>query len=506
MHFQKPPGPRFESLPLTGTPAFSQQVDRSFPVRFGYNQPGASEGIYAGKIHIDSERIHVSGSRPRLFWFSQSEERNFSTDNVINVKRTGKDICFELKNPPREHADIWLVAENEHAAARIVKLLPKTRTLGFAKVQVKGSPHQPPKNFLKSHASITSMLVAINLLVFFAMFYSGIDIFKPDSKKSIDWGSNFGPLTIDGEWWRLFTGMFIHFGIVHLGFNMIALYQNGRIAEHLFGHVRFLLLYFFAGLTGSIISVLWHPTINSAGASGAIFGVFGGMLAFFMSKRTDIPAAVIATHRNSTLFFIGFSLFYGFVHTGIDNAAHLGGLAGGFVAGLALARPSKEGRRFARKGYKNMAFGILALASTGILSYFLMHPSHNMQQELMFQRELTSINLRERKALAEGKQLVMRISSGKIKEPIFLKEIDHSILPQWEEMYTSMAAPELSPESTHYPLQQAFLRYLDDRRRAWKLFASGIRHRNSAELLEAEQAKKDAEFAVSEIQRIIASR
>ena len=142
---------------------------------------------------------------------------------------------------------------------------------------------------------VTSALVAINTLIFIAMAVatSGDSVFKPDGRVHIDWGSNFGPLTSDGQWWRLFTCTFLHFGFLHLALNMYALYDGGRFTERLYGHAEFLALYVVSGLTGSVASLLWNPLVNSAGASGAIFGVYGAMVAYAAKPGNRLPATMI---------------------------------------------------------------------------------------------------------------------------------------------------------------------------------------------------------------------
>ena len=94
-----------------------------------------------------------------------------------------------------------------------------------------------------------------------------------------------------------------------------------------------------AGLSGSLASLLWHPVVNSAGASGAIFGVLGALLAFFIKKEVGVPASVIKAQVTGASVFVVYSLLNAARYQGIDNAAHIGGLAGGFIMGLLLSRP-----------------------------------------------------------------------------------------------------------------------------------------------------------------------
>ena len=160
-------------------------------------------------------------------------------------------------------------------------------------------------------------------------------------------GANFAPLTTGGEWWRLLTCTFVHFGILHLAFNMWALWDSGQLTERLFGNAWFLAIYLFAGVAGSLASMLWNPQAISVGASGAVFGVFGALLAYLVRQRGAIPPEMMNRLRISTSMFVTYSLFYGFAAAGIDNAAHLGGLAAGFVMGLIAARPLETKARAA---------------------------------------------------------------------------------------------------------------------------------------------------------------
>jgi rhomboid protease GluP len=214
------------------------------------------------------------------------------------------------------------------------------------------------------------------VLVFVLMLLGGAGLLAHDGTVAVRFGSNLGRLTMAGQWWRLFTSMFIHFGLLHIALNMTALYQTGRTVERLFGSLHFLLLYLFSGLCGSMVSTLWHPATNSAGASGAIFGVFGGLLAFLLSSDNAIPRSVISEHRSSTIAFIGFNLVSGFVLPGVDNGAHIGGLVGGLAIGFLLARPI-DLRAREKAGHHQLVVAALAgLLILGALFYMLVLKAH----------------------------------------------------------------------------------------------------------------------------------
>lgn len=195
------------------------------------------------------------------------------------------------------------------------------------------------RRFVRSFP-VTSVLTGLCVVVFFAML---IDTFGEDTDVTtlIRWGADFPPLTRSGQWWRLLTSMFIHGGYLHLLFNMGCLTSLGPVAERAFGRATFLVTYLVTGVIGGLIGESFHPAVPSVGASGAIFGIAGLLLAWRLVDR-----AVARRHRawlplKSLLLFAGVNLAIGAVIPFINNAAHIGGLVSGMVIGvvLAMARP-----------------------------------------------------------------------------------------------------------------------------------------------------------------------
>src|SRR5688572_21918712 len=184
----------------------------------------------------------------------------------------------------------------------------------------------------------TVSLVAIDVAVFALMALLGVSIFSPSIEDLLRFGADHGPSTASGQWWRLLTAAFVHIGLVHLLLNMWCLWQGGQLAERFYGHAAYLALYLASAIGGSLTSLAWNPSIVSAGASGAIFGVYGGLLAVVVLHRRVIPAAIFEDLKKSTVAFVAYNVLYGFAMPGIDNAAHLGGLATGFLAGICLRR------------------------------------------------------------------------------------------------------------------------------------------------------------------------
>lgn len=133
----------------------------------------------------------------------------------------------------------------------------------------------------------------------------------------------------ESQYWRMFTSMFLHIGIAHVLFNGYALYVLGRELEQLFGQERFATIYLIAGLGGSLLTLATtSPFVISAGASGAIFGLMGALIAFFYKQRR-VMGDLAKSNLNRLLFFMGINLVIGFTSPNIGNAAHIGGLLTG---------------------------------------------------------------------------------------------------------------------------------------------------------------------------------
>jgi rhomboid protease GluP len=178
----------------------------------------------------------------------------------------------------------------------------------------------------------TYVLLAANVLVFLAMTVAGG---STDTDVLIRFGAKVNALIAEGQVWRLLTSMFLHIGVMHLAFNSYALFIEGIEVERLYGRARFLIIYLLAGLWGSLFSFALGKGI-SAGASGAIFGLFGALIAYFVRHR-DVFGAFGRQRLFSLLGVVGVNLFLGFSNAGIDNLAHLGGLLSGAALGWGLA-------------------------------------------------------------------------------------------------------------------------------------------------------------------------
>src|SRR5690625_1872498 len=181
---------------------------------------------------------------------------------------------------------------------------------------------------------LTYLLIALNVVIFFIVELTGGSM---DIEHLIDFGAKYNPYIVDGQWWRIISSMFLHIGFFHIFMNMLALYYLGHAVERIFGTLRFLIIYMLAGIGGGLASFAFTIQV-SAGASGAIFGVFGALF-FFGAMHKQL---FLQTMGRNLLIIIGINIVFGFVVPQIDNSAHLGGLISGFIGATIVFLPNNK--------------------------------------------------------------------------------------------------------------------------------------------------------------------
>ncbi len=165
-----------------------------------------------------------------------------------------------------------------------------------------------------------------------------------------------------GEWWRLVTAMFLHSGFMHLLFNAWVLFDVGPTVEEMYGTARFLVLYILAGVAGSLASFFYQPLAVMVGASGALFGLIGLMITYGYRHRTALGEQIKTMYVRWAIY----GLAFGFILPGIDNAAHIGGLAAGLAFG-ALVGDTPPFRRAAIVGWRLAGYAALLLVGVSFL-------------------------------------------------------------------------------------------------------------------------------------------
>jgi rhomboid protease GluP len=286
-----------------------------------------------------------------ISWASYSEEvsaRVLGDTVVIKSECVGFQGLFTDYSKNQENIDV-LLGEIEYAdfhmqgfleenTQALMSSVPEKQFLNLDDPPMAGKelvhcfflPFVPRKKYF-----FTPILVIINILAFIVTTvlimrilrsHPGEDIFE---KVYLSMGFSSRPTVLKGEYWRLFTSMFLHFSILHLVLNMVVLVYIGSLIESKLGKWNFLMVYLFTGIIASTVSVIWHDNEISAGASGAIFGLFGVLLAFLSTdfyERSARKALLI-----STAIVVAYNIIP--IGKGIDHAAHLGGLISGYIFG-----------------------------------------------------------------------------------------------------------------------------------------------------------------------------
>jgi len=267
-----------------------------------------------------------------------------------------------------------LSAIDPDLAARVARVLPavasvtrQARTMNLDLLQFRRTLFAAAPRVL-----MTPLLVLSCAAVFVGMVHSGVSMAQPAAAALLDWGANEGArVLLRREYWRFFTSVFVHGGLIHLVVNMWCLINIGPLVERLYGNLAYIAIYLAAGIGGAIASAATPPPKVSVGASGAIFGVLGALLSFLIIHRRSIPASVLKPLRGSAVGFVVFNTIFGMVVPNIDQSAHMGGLVTGFLAGLLLSRswpvvPSRwvAVRRVAMTALCALALVVAALAAT----------------------------------------------------------------------------------------------------------------------------------------------
>lgn len=382
--------------------------------------------------------------------------RQGKLESPVELLEEGGDAPILLRQLVKE----LRASQPERAAA-----LP---TLDDTLSEARSPVHETP--FAVGFSPVTYGLLLVNLLVFLVAGWMGAGWIEMDAQRLIDLGSNFAPATQDGQTWRLVSYMFLHGGLLHLLVNSVALFDLGRLSERLFGWRRLLLIYLTTGVAAGVASAWWNPWVNSVGASGAIFGVMGALLAFLLDRGNGIPVAVMRPHVAGLAAMAGYSLLYGFVAQGVDNAAHIGGFLAGLVWGLA------SGCRCIPSLRNGLAVTVIALVCIGLHLYTPNHgPTLRAEQE--FQSLLQHFS-QEEERLVRATQRLAPVLESKLRmglaDPDLVARLE-SYAKSWDALGKALGQPKLPPGHHLRDLQWALLENAHMRNEHMTLLAQAAR-------------------------------
>jgi membrane associated rhomboid family serine protease len=474
----------------------SEPPTREFLVRYSTGQPARSDqplnntfGLTGeGKLVVERGVLRFEGNRSG---FTLAGTPRIAIADIANVDYSAANSAFLIRNRDGRHYIIIWLASREEAEA-LWAMLPQEKSPEFIADQEAHQRFGKAMSALGQRALVTPTIIALNVAVFIVMLVAGADLMNPNPAVHIRFGSNFGPLTWTGEEWRLLTSAFLHFGLIHIALNMYALYQAGDLVERLFGSVRFAAIYLLAALAGSVASGWWDPMRNSAGASGAIFGVYGALLAFIAVRRVDLPPSMLKSITSSALLFCLYSLVIGVAHPLIDNACHVGGLLGGFVSGLVLARPfSPEARTTPQPVKFLVAVAIVALPLAWIAQP-LMADSGTTAVELRFERDLQTFSVKEGEIVRRQTEILTFPPNVRVNRLELAKQLRTEVLAPWREASRPLLEGATLPHdgSRGARRQEAIRDYLRARSSAIELRAVWLESGESNDEARAAQAER----------------
>jgi membrane associated rhomboid family serine protease len=271
--------------------------------------------------------------------------RHPDRETGLSCSECGRPICTECMTP----APVGLRCP-DHAGNRRLARTVQRRGISRA-----------PQRLGGTEALVTKALIAINVAIYLITAVQGNNINAPGGTLFAKMFL-YGPAVAQGDWWRLITAAFLHASVLHIGFNMLALWWIGAPVEQYLGRVRYLGLYLVSGLAGSAGALVLTPTAVTVGASGAIFGILGAMLILEWQTTGRLAGNAM------TLIVINLAISFSFA--GISIGGHIGGLIGGILVTLAYARWGRGHAVYGALGPTGIA-GLVAVAVASVVVAYL---------------------------------------------------------------------------------------------------------------------------------------
>jgi rhomboid protease GluP len=338
----------------------------------------------------------------------------------------------------------------------------------------------------------TWILMTVNLVVFIAMLGFGAGLWHSPNNIQLAWGANFGPATQDGQWWRLGTAMFIHFGVLHLAMNMWALWDGGNFVERLYGSGRFVALYAASGLVGNLVSLsIQGNRAVSAGASGAIFGLYGALLVALWRERHFLHPHEFKWMFWGAAAFSVVMICFGLLVTGIDNAAHLGGLATGTLLGIAFYRPVRPANVI-RPITRAAAVGVMVV----VVCYLFLNlpvPKYRWSEESAARSEIDQFLRQEASIGNEWSALVARENRRELSFTELAARVDTDIAERYDRSFDQLSRLSVSPEMPSAAAVRLLRGYADIRREESHALAEGLRSGDAKHIGKAKELGIQAE-------------
>lgn len=341
---------------------------------------------------------------------------------------------------------------------------------------------------------VTPAILVVIAAVFVAMVVTSAEL-SFSSTTLLAWGAQSGPRIALGEWWRLLTAMWLHAGPLHIGFNALFLWRFGAYVERLLGPVVFLIVYVLAGAIASVVSVQFQASNGlSIGASGALFGLVGVLLMVAMTSggRGGL-GDMLAELRQNLVSVVVANLMLGFLMPGIDNAAHLGGLAGGLVLGWLVGRHSLD----AMPPLRVTVIPIVVTAALVVAASMALASREDARIEV------ARFGTRIERAEADYAKARADLAAGRRAAGDVVGDVERRVLPFVHE--AQRRAEKLAPGSFDarraVTTELAWKLCLEEYERGWQLRLAGLRAGDAARVADGDAR---ADRALNVLSRVLA--
>jgi rhomboid protease GluP len=335
-------------------------------------------------------------------------------------------------------------------------------------------------------ALVTPGLLVLNLLVFLWMAFGEGAVADPQTQ--ISWGGNFGPLTTNGQWWRLVTATFLHWGFFQLLFTIVAVLQMGLVLERLLGPFTVASVYVGAGLLSNVVTLSKNPVEVTSGPSGAVFGLYGLLVASMIwgvihRSPLTIPLTTLKRLAPAAVLF----LLYTMAANGI-GAPELAGLVVGSVCGLVVSKGVSE----CKPPVRRVAATAAATLVLAVISAVPLRGVTDARPEI---ERLIAI---EDRIAGTYQKAVSQFRNGRMSAGELAKLIDQSIVPELQDVRTRLTALEGVPHEQQAMVADAeeYLRLRDE---SWRLRTEGLHKSNLKTLSKAEKPEREALEALQKL-------
>lgn len=472
------------------------ETNAVFAVKFQTFREQDNRFAGTGTLKISGDMVEVSARRRRPFALGRTTETH-QLRSVRNVTRSGKVVSFVLPLG-RKHWQALVACSDEDGAAKLEALLPADKDPAFCSAKEARKELNSRLAELPGGTPAVWTLLVLNCLIYLAVAYNTKTWFAIEPGSLITFGGNFSPLTTEGQWWRIMSATFLHGGIIHLAFNMYALYVFGILVERLYGTSAFLGMYLLSGLSGSAGTLLASPALVGVGASGAIFGIMGALCVFLYTDRQFLSEGARKQLLTNFAIFATYSLIQGFGKSGIDNAAHIGGLMSGLLLGWMSGTPLRL--REEKTGWLTgrVAAGsciVLLGAAISIAAAPRLGPEYRIHVKML---EVTSDLGRKERSLGE---MIKRVAEKKddvsAEEVAQLKEQLKTTYDGFEERMDS-----LLPKAKGLQARKDLLRsYITMKKEACMLFARSFEGDDQQLVNQAKKRMADANKLLKQIKK-----